>query len=200
MQIFVIFSLIADTYGYDSVQWILQNSETAKIHQEKTAILAWLHTHVSGNQCNFLSSLDVHNHKALESTFDQILTIVVEITNRGELKHQAYDLTQMGRTRASRCRQHGFHSACARKDFYHKVNCHITFKEPLKVHTLTHTLDNGDTIVTANSEYIDMVIEENENLYQLESMRNDSDIGKYFSFKICYQRYHHYYAYGFPWF
>ena len=87
-------SLITGTFDYNSIEWILENSETAKRHKNKTTILAWLHTHVSGNQCNFLSSVDVHNHKTLESTFEQILTIVVEITNKGEMKNQTYDLDQ----------------------------------------------------------------------------------------------------------
>ena len=144
---FVTKSLFTGTFDYNSIEWILENSETAKRHK-KTTILAWLHTHVSGNQCNFLSSVDVHMHKSMESTFEQILTIVVEITKKGEKKHQAYDLTQMGRTRAGRCRQHGFHNACARKEFYHKVDCQFIFKEPLKVHTLTHKfMDNGELLV-----------------------------------------------------
>ena len=134
------------------MEWIMKNSDTAKNHPGEITILAWLHTHVSGNTCNILSSIDVHTHKGLESTFAQIVTIVVEITKKGQKKHQAYDLTQMGRTRAGRCRQQGFHNECARKDFYHKIDCHFIFKEPLKVHTLTHTMDHGELLVTKISE------------------------------------------------
>ena len=66
---FVTKSLITGTFDYNSIEWILENSETAKRHKNKTTILAWLHTHVSGNQCNFLSSVDVHMHKSMESTY-----------------------------------------------------------------------------------------------------------------------------------
>ena len=126
--------------------------------------------------------MDVHNHKGLETEFPHIVTIVVEITKRGEKKHQAYDLTQRGRTRAGRCRKHGFHEECAQKDFYHKIDCHFIFKEPLKVYTLI-TTDNG---ITAVLDYANEEIQVNENLNEQEATDNNSELGMYF-FIICFK-------------
>ena len=65
--------------GYDTMRFILFESDVGKNYGENATVLAWIHSHVETNECNFLSSIDVHNQRALEQSLPHIQAIVVEL-------------------------------------------------------------------------------------------------------------------------
>ena len=63
--------------NYDTMRYILNDSDIRKQHGENVTILAWIHSHVESNHCDFLSSIDVHNQRALLNSFPHMQAIVV---------------------------------------------------------------------------------------------------------------------------
>ena len=125
----------------------MEKSLTAQNHPEGKTILAWIHSHVGGNKCDFLSSIDIHNHRTLEKTFGKMQSIVVEILN-SKGKSKVYNLTEMGRRRVDKCREKSlnFHNSCARKDFYEEVK--PTFSSEISFETFDFTIIYGEKVIT----------------------------------------------------
>ena len=103
---------------YDTMRWILFNSDIAKNHGQNATILAWIHTHVESNQCDFLSSIDVHNQRVLERSFPHIKAIVVELNRTDKVDQKFYELTPNGRRI---CNKLGFHPECKNKRYYREL-------------------------------------------------------------------------------
>ena len=125
----------------------MEKSLTAQNHPEGKTILAWIHSHVGGNKCDFLSSIDIHNHRTLEKTFGKMQSIVVEILN-SKGKSKVYNLTEMGRRRVDKCREKSlnFHNSCARKDFYEEVK--PTFSSEISFETFDFSIIYGEKVIT----------------------------------------------------
>ena len=104
--------------GYDTMRFILYDSDIWKNYGENTTILAWIHSHVETNKCDFLSSVDVHNQRALEHSFPHIQAIVVELLHTERINHEFYILTTLGKTN---CSKPGFHNECRNENYYKQI-------------------------------------------------------------------------------
>ena len=104
---------------YDTLRFILYDSDVKKLHGQNATILAWIHTHVESNHCDFLSSIDVHNQRVLEQNFPHIQAIVVELYNTQYVDHKIYELTALGK---KFCNKPGFHDECKNPKFYKEVS------------------------------------------------------------------------------
>ena len=124
----------------------MEKSLTAQNHPDGKTILAWIHSHVGGNRCDFLSSIDVHNHRILEKTFGSIQSIVVEILDSTE-RFKVYNLTEIGRERIDKCREKAinFHSRCARNDFYAEVK--PAFSSEFSLKTFDFSILYGEQVI-----------------------------------------------------
>ncbi len=121
--------LFIGSFGCDSLQWAISQSETAKKYGTRTKIVAWIHSHVRGNTC-FFSSLDIHSQYALslEATgFPGILGQVVEIKEDGTCGSTDYfELTINGHRKVAACSRsqnlsNVQHSSCSDKEMYMSV-------------------------------------------------------------------------------
>ena len=101
--------------GDDTMRFILYDSDISKDYGENTTILAWIHSHVETNQCDFLSSVDVHNQRVLEKSFPHIQAIVVELLHTERINHEFYILTTLGKIF---CNKPGFHNECQNENYY----------------------------------------------------------------------------------
>ena len=104
--------------GYDTLRFILYKSDMWKRYGENTTILAWIHSHVETNQCDFLSSVDVHNQRVLEKSFPHIQAIVVELLHTERINHEFYILTTLGKIF---CNKPGFHNECQNENYYKQI-------------------------------------------------------------------------------
>ena len=100
------------------MRFILYDSDVGKNYGENATVLAWIHSHVETNECNFLSSIDVHNHRILEQSFPHIQAIVVELLGTEKINHEFYELTTLGRVF---CNKPGFHNECKDDRFYKQI-------------------------------------------------------------------------------
>ena len=100
----------------NSIDWILQHSKTAKMYKD-TTILCCIYGSV-------LSSSDLHHHYLLEQRFPNIQAISIEISGQTYRKFGIYRLTEFGTRQLGSCFKKSFkeHSACAKSEFYAKVN------------------------------------------------------------------------------
>ena len=115
---------VLDFPGIDyvnSVDWVIKNSKTAKVYQEKTTLLCCVYGHVDKEQ-SYLSSKDLHYLQILGEIFPHVQSLVVDIRGIYVLSHKFFVLTQHGKhfLSRSRCfkRPHTFHGCCARSDYY----------------------------------------------------------------------------------
>ena len=104
--------------GDDTMRFILYDSDISKDYGENTTILAWIHSHVETNQCDFLSSVDVHNQRVLEKSFPHIQAIVVELLHTERINHEFYILTTLGKIF---CNKPGFHNECQNENYYKQI-------------------------------------------------------------------------------
>ena len=144
--IIIYHSLISGIENYDTLAWIMEKSETAKTHFGNTTILAWIHSHVNGNQCDFLSSIDVHNQRTLELTFGHIQCMVVEIDPKNPMKKAfcTYSLTGLGRRRLDGCKHspNDFHESCRRPYYYESASYEKDGFAPLAIYDFS--IESGD--------------------------------------------------------
>ena len=102
-----------------SVDWIIENTNTGKIHKENSTVLCWIHSHVNKKH-SYLSSDDLHYQYILQRIFPHIQAQVVDISGSKFLTQEFYILTNHGKQQLSECMKnpHSFKSSCIRNDFY----------------------------------------------------------------------------------
>ena len=152
----------------------MEKSLTAQNHPEGKTILAWIHSHVGGNKCDFLSSIDIHNHRTLEKTFGKMQSIVVEILN-SKGKSKVYNLTEMGRRRVDKCREKSlnFHNSCARKDFYEEVK--PTFSSEISFETFDFSIIYGEKVITLDEKGF-LILESDEEINPEDDKEEDKGV------------------------
>ena len=181
--IIIYHSLISGIENYDTLAWIMEKSETAKTHLGNTTILAWIHSHVNGNQCNFLSSIDVHNQRTLELTFGHIQCMVVEIDPKNPKKKASctYNLTGLGRRRLDGCKHspNNFHESCRRSCFYESASYEKDGFAPLAIYDFSIESGNEKLHLDSSGYLIfntDQNMDADSNHYSYsESVKDKSD-------------------------
>ena len=79
-------------------EWIYQKSSASSRHGSKLQIVAWIHSHVRGIECN-LSSIDVHTHYFFKQVcgISGLLAMVFQVTDEDLVKtYDAFTLNTMG--------------------------------------------------------------------------------------------------------
>ena len=93
-------------------------------NNQRPVLLAWIHSHVQSVPCNF-SSVDVHTQHILSKIHDEILGLVVELKDNGELGH--YDFFELSRqgarvvencSRKKNCNTREQHQSCNNPRIY----------------------------------------------------------------------------------
>ena len=107
--------------GIDSFVWITDKSHTFR-NSENPAFVAWIHSHVNGNEC-FLSSIDVHTQAAFQNNVETSLAIVVQIDEVSLKNVCYYQLTKAGKMAADSCKNlSGHHETCHKENFFSKIS------------------------------------------------------------------------------
>ena len=123
----------------DTTLWIQLHSDTFKKYGDSARIIAWMHTHVGGNEC-FFSSVDVHTQLSIQSNIPNAIGIVMEISEFNTLENvEYYKLSEFGVKHVSKCKESGLqmHPNC------HESNLYTSVKQLIK-------LDNKIPIRTKN--------------------------------------------------
>ena len=126
--------------GSDSMVWLFEKS---KLHEDsdEVCLVAWIHSHVRGAECNF-SSIDVHAQFAYSKLYHGTVGMVVELGEDGNyVTHDIYELTEEGQEYVEHCGRtrnlsHVQHEECSSKDFYQSVKEEISHSKELKTITL----------------------------------------------------------------
>ena len=148
----------------NSIEWILQYSETARIYKEDTTILCWIYSNENG--C-LMSSIDLHFQQLLEDKFCHIQAMVVEVSGNSVKNFEAYQLNKDGHGQLSRCckKPGKIHIACDKTEFYEKAsydfdNLTISITDFRENHYVDKPIKNldGDEVVTDVFNYDDFPI------------------------------------------
>ena len=159
---------------YDSKNWILSKSWTAKKYPEKVTIVARIiGIRLKGHR---LSSHDLHIMYNLEKSFGHIHTIVVEydhdLHSPTKTHPCVYTLTEMGREQIENCpKLYGdVHDGCDRPEFYQTADW-VEGRNHVKVLDFLNNYIDLDDFGWLNKEhYADIETNESEN-----SRLSDSD-------------------------
>ena len=103
----------------NSVNWIIRNTHSGKLHGHNATILCWIHSHVDRKPTH-LSCVDLHYHYILQKAFPHIQALVVDVCGNIFTTHEFYSLTNNGKQQLSKCmkKPHAFDGACIGNDFY----------------------------------------------------------------------------------
>ena len=109
----------------DSFDFIFQNSETAQQHENVT-VMAWAHSNLYENNDSdcYLSSKDLHYQFKLEKQFQNIQSIVLQVSGNHVKKYEMFNLNDDGRAQLFECHKKPgtVHGCCSRREFYSKGN------------------------------------------------------------------------------
>ena len=143
----------------ESTTFIMEQSQTAQKHGQQTKIMAWIHSHIQPNESNFMSSIDVHMHRGLEGYFGDVQTIIVGISENKNPDCNIFNLTDIGRAKAKRCRSKGSHESCAYKHFFKVANCEWS---EIDFEILDCFKNNDDVEMDSNSRQSDESYDEED--------------------------------------
>ena len=115
--------------GQDTQMWIAEHSESFT-SQRNPSIVAWIHTHVNGNEC-FFSSIDVHTQFAYEKIFPDVLGCVVELHKYKVANVEFYQLTEQGDSKVAKCREKGHHESCSNPAYYQSSKLEVDLSGPV---------------------------------------------------------------------
>ena len=109
----------------DSFDFIFQNSETAQQHENVT-VMAWAHSNLYENNDSdcYMSSKDLHYQFKLEKQFQNIQSIVLQVSGNHVKKYEMFNLNDDGRAQLFECHKKPgtVHGCCSRREFYSKGN------------------------------------------------------------------------------
>ena len=109
----------------DSFDFIFQNSETAQQHENVT-VMAWAHNNLYMNNDSdcYMSSNDLHYQFKLEKQFQNIQSIVLQVSGNHVKKFEMFNLNDDGRSQLFECykKPGTVHGCCSRREFYDKAN------------------------------------------------------------------------------
>ena len=109
----------------DSFDFIFQNSETAQQHENVT-VMAWAHSNLYKNNDSdcYMSSKDLHYQFKLEKQFQNIQSIVLQVSGNHVKKYEMFNLNDDGRAQLFECHKKPgtVHGCCSRREFYSKGN------------------------------------------------------------------------------
>ena len=127
---------IGNKTDYDTKDWILINSWTAKKYHGKQTIMARIHSVVNGKKFDRLSSNDVHIQSKLEKRFGHFHSIIVEIDHEDPTNRPfcSYTLTNMGHQQLVKCNKSDddLHEGCDEVEFFQEAYW-VEGKNPVKV-------------------------------------------------------------------
>ena len=104
----------------NSIEWILNYSETAKLYKDDVTILCWICSNENG--C-FLSSIDLHYQFLLQEQFHHIEAMVVHVSGNSINDFECFQLNRDGHRQLSGCykKPGKTHAACGKFEFYEKA-------------------------------------------------------------------------------
>ena len=101
--------------------------------------MAWIHSHVGSVACNF-SSVDLHTQLSYSKIYDDILGLVVEIQENGQLgQHDFFEMSRQGKRLVEKCSKkkdcdsRKQHQSCNNPGFYQSAKNKVIFSEELSL-------------------------------------------------------------------
>ena len=112
--------------GMDSsLPWIFENFDSEG--KRNPHLICWIHSHVGGIKCGF-SSIDVHTQHTIAKIHDEVLGMVIELNESGQIaNHDFYEISRQGSRCVESCsRKRGCnamqqHDSCYNVNFYKSV-------------------------------------------------------------------------------
>ena len=94
-------------------------------NSRQPVLMSWIHSHVQGVKCNF-SSVDLHTQHTFAKVYKNILGLVVELTEAGQIaKYDFFEMSVKGKlsieicSRKENCQPRLQHQSC-NNDLYYK--------------------------------------------------------------------------------
>ena len=156
----------------DSFDFILQNSETAQQHENIT-IMAWIHSNLFKNNDNdcYMSSKDLHYQFKLEKQFQNIQSIVIQVSGNHVKKYEMFKLNDDGRAQLFDCQKKPgtVHGCCSKNEFYckgnylfHDIDLNVTdFMDSNKNLLMNHDASYDENIACLDGMNDPMDVDEN---------------------------------------
>ena len=102
--------------------------------------MAWIHSHVRSVACNF-SSVDLHTQLSYSKIYNDILGLVVEIKENGQLgQHDFFEMSRQGQrlvekcSKRKDCNSRQQHESCKNPHFYQSAKSKVMLSEELSLH------------------------------------------------------------------
>ena len=108
--------------GKDTISWTFETMMSENGRQP--VLISWIHSHVQGVMCNF-SSVDLHTQHTFAKVYNDILGLVVQLTEAGRIaKYDFFETTPVGTvsiekcSRQKNCQPRLQHESCNNDSFY----------------------------------------------------------------------------------
>ena len=111
--------LLTGIESTNSIEWILNFSETAILYKNDVTILCW----ITSNENGFLYSIDLHFQFMLEQQFNHIQAMVIQVSGNSISNFSAFQQSRDGRRQLSSCfkKPGETHPTCGKFEFYEKA-------------------------------------------------------------------------------
>ena len=93
-------------------------------NSRQPVLMSWIHSHVQGVKCNF-SSVDLHTQHTFAKVYENILGLVVELTEAGQVeKYDFFEMSIEGKlsiekcSRKKNCQPRLQHESCKNDSYY----------------------------------------------------------------------------------
>ena len=136
--------------GEDSLTWCFNYYQSER--KKEPILMAWIHSHVRSVACNF-SSVDLHTQLSYSKIYDDILGLVVEIKENGQLgQHDFFEMSRQGKRLVEKCSKkkdcdsRKQHQSCNNPGFYQSAKNKVLFSEelPLYVRNFIESYEESD--------------------------------------------------------
>ena len=121
----------------DSLTWIFENFDSEG--KGNPHLICWIHSHVGGIKCGF-SSIDVHTQHTLSKIHDEVLGMVIELNEGGQIaNHDFYEISREGSrcvescSRKKGCNAREQHDSCYNVNFYKSVRDKVLLHDDVEL-------------------------------------------------------------------